>query len=278
MGTETEVHGIPVGSGYIYETAFSGNIPEDNIIEIEINKLGYIEKGATLTYKATFKKFKDDMGRVARNVLTEEDVTFKFGLISWVYSKLNKLCSTCRITEKDGGRTIKIGGIGNDDGLKHLFRFVHPDKQLGDVRITIVGTNTGGLSLKYAVDDSSNIEPEISAEPSDDEGTLVLLDIKDPITSLGTLTVSSTAGTNTGATKITVLPALASGDSYMYKTGASSIALPSLGDICNTAAGYSAWDGTADITATTGNDIVLVEVDSSYEAIKAGKATVTAKA
>jgi hypothetical protein len=145
--TTTEKQGIPAGSGYIYETAFSGTIPEDNVIETDVNRLGYIEKGATLTYKATFKKFKDDMGRVARNLLTDEDATFKFGLVSWVYSKLNKLCSTCRVTEKDGGRTIKIGGIGNDDGLKHLFRFVHPDKLLGDVRITIVGTNTGGLSL-----------------------------------------------------------------------------------------------------------------------------------
>jgi hypothetical protein len=275
--TTTEKQGIPAGSGYIYETAFSGTIPEDNVIETDVNRLGYIEKGATLTYKATFKKFKDDMGRVARNLLTDEDATFKFGLVSWVYSKLNKLCSTCRVTEKDGGRTIKIGGIGNDDGLKHLFRFVHPDKLLGDVRITIVGTNTGGLSLKYAPDDSSNIEPEISAEPSDDEGTLVLLDIKDPLTSLGALTVTSAAGTNTGTTKITVSPVLTSGDSYMYKT-ASSVSLPLLGDICNTAAGYTAWDGTADITATTGNNIVIVEVDSSFKAIKAGKATVTAKA
>jgi hypothetical protein len=104
-----------------------------------------------------------------------------------------------------------------------------------------------------------------------------LLDIKDPLTSLGALTVTSAAGTNTGTTKITVSPVLTSGDSYMYKT-ASSVSLPLLGDICNTAAGYTAWDGTADITATTGNNIVIVEVDSSFKAIKAGKATVTAKA
>ncbi|URZ07540.1 hypothetical protein [Clostridium felsineum] len=177
----SEQIGIPVGSGYIYETVFDGStIPSDATIETDTNRLGYIEKGATLTYKATFKKFKDDMGKVARNVLTEEEVTLKLGLISWVYSKLDVLCATCRITEKEGGRTIKIGGIDNADGRKHVFRFVHPDKELGDVRITIVGTNTGGLTLKYAKDDSTNVEPEISAEPCDNEGTLVLLDIKDP--------------------------------------------------------------------------------------------------
>lgn len=272
---DTEVKGIPVGSGYIYETVFSGTIPENNVIETDANRLGYIEKGATLTYKSTFKKFKDDMGHVARNVLTDEEVTFKFGLISWVYSKLDALCSTCRITEKDGGRTVKIGGVGNDDGLRHLFRFVHPDKQLGDVRITIIGTNTGGLSLKYAADDSTNIEPEISAEPSDDEGTLVLLDIEDPITSLGTLAVTSIAGSTTGTTKITVLPSLLSGDSYKYKTG-TSLVLPAFKDITST--GYTSWDGTSEITATSGNDIVIVEVDGSGLVKKAGKATVIAKA
>lgn len=276
MSTDTEKKGIPVGSGHIYETIFDGStIPTNDVIETEANRLGHIEKGATLTYKPTFKPFKDDMGKVKRNVLTDEDVTFKFGMISWVYSKLNKLCSTCRIIERDGGRTVKIGGVENNDGLKHLFRFVHPDNELGDVRITIVGTNTGGLSMKYAADDSTNIEPEISAEPSDDEGTLVLLDIEDPLTSLGTLTVSSVAGSTTGTTKITASPALASGDSYKYKT-ASSVAIPAFND--STATGYTVWDGTSDIAATTGNEILIVEVDSSGLVKKAGKATIVSKA
>lgn len=38
------------------------------------------------------------------------------------------------------------------------------------------------------------------------------------------------------------------------------------------------WDGSVDITATTGNKIVVVEVDSNSKAVKAGSATVTAKA
>lgn len=276
MSADTEKVGIPVGSGYIYETIFDGStIPADEDIEIEANRLGHIEKGATLTYKPTFKTFKDDMGKVARNVLTDEEATLKLGLISWVYSKLSALCSTCRVTEKDGGRTIKIGGIANDDGKQHLFRFVHPDKLLGDVRITIVGTNTGGLSLAYAPDSSTNIEPEITAEPSDDEGTLVLLDIEDHV--LGVLTVTSAAGSTSGKTKITVTPALTSGDSYMYKTAATEI-LPTLGDICDTETGYTVWDGSADITATTGDKILIAEVDNSYKAVKAGIATVASMA
>jgi hypothetical protein len=269
-----ETVGIPVGSGYVYETAFSGDIPEDAEIEINGNRLGYIEKGATLTYKPTYKTFADDMGKVRRSKLTAEEVTFKFGLISWAYGKLNALCSTCRVTEKDGGgRIVKIGGIENDDGKKHLIRFMHPDSELGDLRITIIGTNTGGFSMKYAADDSANIEPEITACPSDDEGTLVILDETDPET-LGALTVTSAAGSAEGTTAVTVSPTLTSGNSYKYYT-AASITLPALDA---TVSAYTAWDGSTDITATTGNEIAIVEVNSSGLVKKAGKATVVSKA
>lgn len=271
----SEKIGIPVGSGHIYELGFNGDIPADDVIETPENRLGYIQKGATLTYKATNKNFTDDLGKVKRTALTEEEVTFKFGLISWVYSKLNALCSTCRVQEKEDGRTIKIGGLENDDGKKHLFRFVHPDKQLGDVRITIVGTNTGGLSLKYAPDDATTVEPEITAEPSDEEGTLCLLDITDPTNeTLGILTVTSEAGTESGKTKITVSPSLTSGNSYKYYAAATA-SLPSLNA---TVTAYTDWDGASEIEATTGNEIVIAEVDGSGKVKKAGKATVAAKA
>jgi phi13 family phage major tail protein len=93
---------------------------------------------------------------------------------------------------------------------------------------------------------------------------------------LGALTVSSAAGSTTGKTALTVTPTLTSGNSYMYKT-AATVTLPAYNDVCNTTASYTAWDGTSDITATTGNEIAVVEVDSSFKAIKAGKATVASK-
>lgn len=182
-----EKEGIAVGSGFIYESPFTGEIPADAEIEVEQNRLGYIKNGATLTYTPTYESFTDDMGKVKRTKLTEEEVIFKLGLISWKYSKLNALCSTCRVTEdtEKGARHIKIGGVDNDDGKKHLFRFVHKDKQLGDVRLTVVGTNTGGIELTYSPEDPNQPEPEITAEPSDEEGTLVLLDITDPVAGEG---------------------------------------------------------------------------------------------
>ena len=269
----SETIGIPVGSGYVYEMPFTGTIPADTDIEKEANRLGYIEKGATLTYKPTYKTFSDDMGQVRRSKLTAEEATFKFGLISWAYGKLDALCSTCRITERSGGRTIKIGGIANDDAKRHLIRFFHPDNELGDLRITIVGTNTGGFALKYAPDDSTDVEPEITATPADGEGTLILIDETDPGV-LGALTVTSVAGTTSGKTALTVTPPLTNGNSYKYKT-ASTVTLPAFGD--STSTGYTTWDGTSEISATTGNEILVVEVDSTGAVKKAGKASVTAK-
>lgn len=94
------------------------------------------------------------------------------------------------------------------------------------------------------------------------------------IGTLGTLTVSSAAGTASGTTKLTVTPAKASGNSYKYK--AASAATPVVyGQNVQT---WTAWDGTADITATTGQVVTVVECGSDYKAKSAGNATVTAKA
>lgn len=91
---------------------------------------------------------------------------------------------------------------------------------------------------------------------------------------LGTLTVTSAAGTNSGDTKLTVTPAKASGNSYKYKVADSATAV-TYGQNVQT---WTAWDGTADITAQTGKVVTVVECDSAYKALKAGNATVTAKA
>lgn len=89
---------------------------------------------------------------------------------------------------------------------------------------------------------------------------------------LGTLTVTSVAGSTSGTTKITIAEPLTSGNVYMYKT-ASTVTAPALNDDCTS---YTVWNGTSDITAVTGNKICIVEVDASYKAKKAGIATVTA--
>nr|DAZ41943.1 MAG TPA: major capsid protein [Caudoviricetes sp.] len=96
----------------------------------------------------------------------------------------------------------------------------------------------------------------------------------DETPTLGTLTVTSAAGTATGDTKITVNPAKENANNvYKYKVASSETAV----DYGQNVKNWSAWDGESDITATTGQVITVVECDSTYKALSAGHATVTAK-
>lgn len=103
----------------------------------------------------------------------------------------------------------------------------------------------------------------------------VVVSLIDATPSLGALTVTSSAGTASGDTALSVSPSLASGDSYVYKVGTATTEVK-YGQVCKT--GWTAWDGSADITAATGKVLTLVEIDGSKRAQLAGSATVTAKA
>lgn len=102
---------------------------------------------------------------------------------------------------------------------------------------------------------------------------IALVDVESTADTISSLTVTSTAGTATGSTALTVDPAKSSGNVYKYKVGATAIDVAK-GQNVRT---WSTWDGTSDITATNGDKITLVEAGSDYKAIGAGVATVTAK-
>lgn len=92
---------------------------------------------------------------------------------------------------------------------------------------------------------------------------------------LGDLTVASAAGTDSGTTKLTVTPAKGNeGNVYKYKVASSQTTVEYGQNVKN----WTAWDGKSDVTAATGQVITVVECDSTYKALSAGHATVTAKA
>ena len=96
----------------------------------------------------------------------------------------------------------------------------------------------------------------------------------DETPTLGTLTVASTAGSTTGNTKITVNPAKENVNNvYKYKVGASETAVTYGQNLRN----WTTWDGKADVKATTGQKITVVECDGTYKALNTGSASVTAK-
>ncbi len=124
---------------------------------------------------------------------------------------------------------------------------------------------------------SAKIENLSAAMPTDGDMarkvySVTKADSNEP-TSLGTLTVASAAGKNTGDTKITITESLTGGNSYKYKVSDAEVPVK-LGQSVRT---WNAWNGADEITAVSGSVITVVECDKLYNAVKAGHATVTAK-
>ena len=93
---------IVLGSGDLYCTEFTGTnaaLPSNEVLETEENRLGHIKGGAEIEYAPSFYEAKDDMGKVSKVILTEEEATFKSGIMTWCGETLKKLCQTARVTE-----------------------------------------------------------------------------------------------------------------------------------------------------------------------------------
>ena len=76
---------IVLGSGDLYCADFQGTneaIPDDAVIETEDNRLGHIKGGAEIEYTPEFYEAKDDMGKVSKVIITEEEAALKSGMNS----------------------------------------------------------------------------------------------------------------------------------------------------------------------------------------------------
>jgi hypothetical protein len=164
---------ITLGSGDLMIKEYSDAMPTIEDFDVATDLLGHIQGGATLEYKGTWYEAKDDMGKVVKTILTEEEAILKSGVLTWNGKTLEKLCSTARVTENGGMRTVKIGGVGNHNGKSYALCFHHVDKVDGDVYIIIRGQNQAGFSLAFAKDKETVIDAEFKCLPQDDEGTLI---------------------------------------------------------------------------------------------------------
>ena len=165
---------IVLGSGKLYCVEYSGSIPEDSVIEEADNLLGHISGGCSVEYNPTFYSCKDDLGIVQKTVLTDEEAILKSGVMTWNADVLQKLCTTGRVSTAEKVRTLKIGGVGNQDGKNYVIHFLHEDAE-GDIRLTIVGRNEAGFTLTFAKDKETVIDAEFKAMPKiDSEGTLIV--------------------------------------------------------------------------------------------------------
>lgn len=150
---------IVLGSGDLYITEFTdgAELPSNEEVEKEDNRLGYIKGGATIEYTPTFTEAKDDLGKVKKTILTEEEAILKSGLITWCGETLEKICSTARVTTSANKRIVKIGGTSNQTNKKYFIHFVHKDSEDGDIRISIVGNNQAGFSFAFVADEATQV-------------------------------------------------------------------------------------------------------------------------
>lgn len=171
---------IILGSGDLYIAEFTGEIPEDSVIEADTNRAGNIKGGATLEYSTESQTVQDDKGRVKKTIITKETVTFKTGLMTWVKQYMQALVQTARIDETSKADHViyKLGGLANLNKKRYLWRFVHTRDDGRKVRITVTGKNTGTISLAFQPENETVVDSEITADTLDKEGTLVILDME----------------------------------------------------------------------------------------------------
>lgn len=180
----SEAERIILGSGYIHVKAYAKGeaIPNPEDFCKDETLFAYVKGGATIEYKPEFYEAKDDMGKVAKTVVTDEGVTLKSGIMTFSGNTLAKLCDTARVSErtvtKQGTpdkkyRVVKVGGAGNAKGAKYIICFHHVDAVDGDIYLMIIGQNQAGFSLSFAKDNETVVDAEFHALPMDGEGTLI---------------------------------------------------------------------------------------------------------
>lgn len=167
---------ITLGSGKIYLQEFVDEMPTVEELCTDENLLGRIKSGASLEYTEETIEEKDDLNTVSKIITSTEEALLKCGLLTWNGDTLQKLVDRCKVTTAAGKRSIKIGGAGNAQGKYYAICFAHEDKADGNLWVRIKGRNTAGLTLTFATDTGTLIEPEFKAMPHDEDGTLILLD------------------------------------------------------------------------------------------------------
>lgn len=165
---------ITLGSGKIYLQAYAEAMPTVDDICKDENLLGHIKGGASLEYTEETYEEKDDLGLVSKIITTNEEAMLKCGLLTWNGETLKKLIDRCQTSTESGKRVTKIGGAGNTQGGYYAICFKHEDKTDGNLWVLIKGRNTAGVTLTFASDAGTVLEPEFKAMPQSD-GTLIEL-------------------------------------------------------------------------------------------------------
>lgn len=114
---------VLLGSGDLYIGYVSPTATESEITSA-LKNIGYISGGASLTYKPSFYEVRAANGGVITSNKTDEEVTFKSGILTWNLENIEKLSAAYYSEDNAAGtRRVGIGGVKNIP-INYL-RFVH---------------------------------------------------------------------------------------------------------------------------------------------------------
>ncbi len=160
---DTTNNEIILGAGELYMQKFAGTeIPDDATIETEANNVGHTQGGASFEYKPTPYEVKNSYGKTVKRVVTEEECTFKSGLLTWDLNKI-ALLTTATVNEDATKKIRKLTFGGNNPMQNVLIRFVHEKDDKKKIRLTLVGTAGNGFTMSFTGDKETVIDAEITA-------------------------------------------------------------------------------------------------------------------
>lgn len=177
--------------------------------------------------------------------------------------------------------TVKIRlAIDDDDYIQNVIWI--GDTSEGFMAIEIYNAlNTADITFTWADKNEGTVNAEFHAHQEGigaDEYLPVVLHFLTPSTAMGSLTVSSAAGTNVGETAITKNHTLASGEKFVYKVGTVSTA-PAIA--YNEKADYTwtEWDGSSAINvgASANGKKITIAVVKGGHALMAGNCVLAVK-
>lgn len=155
---------------------------------------------------------------------------------------------------------------------------------LADGRLILIALknalNTADFSLTFTDKGEGTLAAEFHARQNDvldyDEAPFEII-FFEPSGSLGSLTITSAAGTNVGGTAIDADYTLGSGQHFVYKVGNSA---PTIGYREEADYTWTEWDGSSDIAvgaANNGKKITVAVVNSQNKALMSGNVTLVVK-
>lgn len=152
---------ILLGAGTIFMTEATDNaVPED--LFDEKNEIGVTYGGATLEVKPEIKEVANDFDEVKISSITKFQITLKCGLAEIDGDKVKTVLGVGTFTEGDGGDSSTYVISDNDTSLKtYAIGFMHRN---GEVKVTIVATNTEGLSFAFDKENETKMEPTFTAK------------------------------------------------------------------------------------------------------------------